>query len=313
MATPAPGIAPERETALRTTFRPALPTDPRLTLGHIGRGAYDPVMRLQPGRAVRTMRTPLGAATVAVRSHGDEIVAAAWGPGASWALEQAPDLLGGGDSLDGFAPSDRVVAGAHRRLAALRLCRTANVLDALIVAILEQKVAGREAVRAWTRLVHALGTPAPGPVSGLYVAPPGDVLAATPYWRYHEFGVERRRADLLRLVGARAGWLQECATMPRDAARQRLLSIPGIGPWTTAEVMLNALGDPDAVSVGDYNIPHHVTWALAGERRGSDERMLELLAPYAGHRGRVIRLLMLGVPGPSRRGPRMPLRDLSRL
>ena len=52
-----------------------------------------------------------------------------------------------------------------------------------------------------------------------------------------------------------------------------------------------ALGDADAVSVGDYHLPSLVSWALAGERRGTDERMLELLAPFAGHRGRVIRLL----------------------
>jgi 3-methyladenine DNA glycosylase/8-oxoguanine DNA glycosylase len=259
------------------------------------------------------MRTPLGPATLAVGVEGTEIVASAWGWGAPWALEHAPDLLGGRDSLDGFAPRHPVVAGAHRRLAGLRLCRTANILDALVVAILEQKVAGREAVRSWTRLVHALGTEAPGPPTGLRVAPPGPVLAATPYWQFHEFGVERRRADLIRFAGARAEWLEECAELPREDAWRRLVSLPGVGPWTAAEVMLNALGDPDAVSVGDYNIPHHVTWTLAGERRGTDARMLELLAPYAGHRGRVIRLLMLGAAGPPRHGPRMPLRELARL
>ena len=312
-AEPIPGSEETASPPLRTTFRPALPTEPRATLRHIWRGPFDPVMRLRSGAAVRTMRTPLGPATLSVRVQGPDVAARAWGPGAPWALEQAPELLGARDSLEGFVPHHRVVAEVHRRLPGLRLCRTANVLDSLVVAILEQKVAGADAVRSWRRLVHALGTPAPGPVAGLRIAPPGDVLAATPYWRYHEFGVERRRADLIRLAGARAAWLQECAELPRERAWARLLSVPGIGPWTAAEVMLNALGDPDAVSVGDYNIPHHVAWALAGERRATDERMLELLAPYAGQRGRVIRLLMLGAPGPPRHGPRMRLRDVSRL
>jgi len=100
--------------------------------------------------------------------------------------------------------------------------------------------------------------------------------------------------------------------MEPEAARRRLRALPGIGPWTAAEVTALALGDPDAVSVGDFHLPHVVSWALAGEPRGSDERMLELLEPYRGHRGRVLRLLQLaGITAP-RFGPRMPLRWIAR-
>ena len=45
-----------------------------------------------------------------------------------------------------------------------------------------------------------------------------------------------------------------------------------------------------------------VAWALAGEPRGTDERMLELLEPYAGHRGRVLRLLVMSGLAPPRAG-----------
>ena len=62
-----------------------------------------------------------------------------------------------------------------------------------------------------------------------------------------------------------------------------------------ARIAMIALGDSDAVALGDLHIPHMVTWALAGERRGSDERMVELLEPYRGHRARVVRLLMAGI------------------
>ncbi|HET9050060.1 MAG TPA: DNA-3-methyladenine glycosylase 2 family protein, partial [Candidatus Dormibacteraeota bacterium] len=143
------------------------------------------------------------------------------------------------------------------------------------------------------------------------VPPSGEVLAAAPYWRFHALGVERRRADVLRLAGARAGWLEGCATMPMEDASARLRSLPGVGPWTAAQVLLNALGFADAVVVGDYNLPHLVTWALARERRGDDARMLELLAPYAGHRARVQRLLVLGHTGPPRRAPHMAIRDFA--
>ena len=66
----------------------------------------------------------------------------------------------------------------------------------------------------------------------------------------------------------------------------------GIGPWTVAEVASRALGDADAVSVGDFHLAHLVGWALTGSRT-DDAGMLRLLEPWAGHRQRVIRLLEL--------------------
>jgi 3-methyladenine DNA glycosylase/8-oxoguanine DNA glycosylase len=72
--------------------------------------------------------------------------------------------------------------------------------------------------------------------------------------------------------------------------------------------MQRASGDPDAVSVGDYNLPKAVGWALAG-RIVDDAGMLGLLAPYAGHRYRVTRLVELSGIRPPRRGPRLPVRD----
>ena len=96
------------------------------------------------------------------------------------------------------------------------------------------------------------------------------------------------------------------------AAYARLRAIPGIGPWTAAEVGIRAFGDPDAVSVGDFHLPNIVAWALAGEPRGTDERMLELLEPYRGQRGRVLRLLELSGGGPGRRAPRLSPQRIDR-
>jgi 3-methyladenine DNA glycosylase/8-oxoguanine DNA glycosylase len=86
--------------------------------------------------------------------------------------------------------------------------------------------------------------------------------------------------------------------------------VPGIGPWTIAEVGRVAYGDPDAVSVGDYHLPNLVAWALAGEPRADDARMLELLEPYRGQRGRVQRLLEASGIRIPRYGPRMTPRDI---
>ena len=67
----------------------------------------------------------------------------------------------------------------------------------------------------------------------------------------------------------------------------------------------------DAVSVGDYHLPNVVAWALASEARADDARMLELLEPYRGQRGRVIRLLEASGIGAPRFGPKMPIRSIA--
>jgi 3-methyladenine DNA glycosylase/8-oxoguanine DNA glycosylase len=193
----------------------------------------------------------------------------------------------------------------------LRLGRTGAVIEALVPSVIEQKVTGKEAFRSYERLVRRYGEKAPGP-AGLIVPPSAATLAELPYWAYHPLGIERRRADIVRHACARAGRLEETASMPLDGAYKHLRAIPGIGPWTAAEVGRVAFGDPDAVSVGDYHLKNHVAWVLAGEPRATDERMLELLEPYRGQRARAIRLIE-ACPTPPRFGPRVKLRQIAQM
>jgi hypothetical protein len=295
------------------TVRPALPVDLRLTLGPLRRGRSDPSMRFVPGGVWRATRTPAGPATTHIGADpAGSLTMRAWGPGAEWALDGFPALVGAGDREDGFDPGAGVVADLHRRSPGLRIPRSGTVVEALVPSILEQKVVGLEARRSYATLVRTLGEPAPGP-PGLIVPPSPEVLAATPTWTFHRFGIERTRADTIRRACSYAARLEETVGMDPADARRRLTALPGIGPWTAAEVAIVALGDADAVSVGDYHLPNQVAFALAGEARAGDARMLELLEPWRGHRGRVIRLIVAaGVRAP-RYGPRVPLRTISRL
>ncbi len=189
--------------------------------------------------------------------------------------------------------------------------RTEAVFEALVPAVLAQLVTSIEARRSYRALVTALGEPAPGPWR-LTLPPSPAVLARTPYWVFHRFGVERRRADIVIRAARSAGRLEEAAAMDLAAAYRRLHAFPGVGPWTAAKVAMVALGDADAVPVGDYNLPHAVGYALEGTARSTDERMLELLEPYRGHRARVVRMITeFGIRAP-RFGPRQPLRDIAR-
>jgi 3-methyladenine DNA glycosylase/8-oxoguanine DNA glycosylase len=192
----------------------------------------------------------------------------------------------------------------------MRLCRTGAVIEALVPSIIEQKVTGPEAFRSFGALIAKYGEPAPGP-SDLLLPPKPETLAELPYWAYHPLGIERRRADTVKRACARAARMEEASSMPMADAYKRLRAIQGVGVWTAAEVARVALGDPDAVSVGDYHLKNQVAWVLAGEARATDERMLELLEPYRGQRTRAIRLIE-ACPGAPRFGPRVKLRAIAR-
>src|SRR5690606_6746255 len=94
------------------------------------------------------------------------------------------------------------------------------------------------------------------------------------------------------------------AQLPLAETAAKLALISGVGPWTIGIAMGPACGDDDAVPVGDYHLPNLVAWNLAGEPRGDDPRMLELLEPYRPQRGRVLRLLSLAGRRAPAFGPR---------
>ena len=287
------------------------------TVGVHRRGTGDPAFRVEPSGAVwRTSRTPHGPATLRITADratgpgdGTTVLAWAWGPGATWVLGALPALLGADDDRTGFQPAHPLLAEMDRRYAHLRIGRSGRVFEALVPAVLEQKVVGAEARRAWRTLMLRYGEPPPGPAPpGMRVFPPARTWARIPSWAWHRAGVEGVRARTVIGAAHVAERLEEIVGMTAAEADLRLRSLPGIGPWTSAETRQRACGDSDAVSVGDVHLPGAVGWALAG-RKTDDAGMLELLAPYAGHRHRAARLVVLSGRRPPRRGPRMAPRD----
>jgi 3-methyladenine DNA glycosylase/8-oxoguanine DNA glycosylase len=305
---------------LSMEWSPPYPVDVRLVLSVHSRGARDPAYRVDASGAVwRTVLTPDGPGTLRVTGPAELrsndfgsraiIKAAAWGPGAGWLLETMPTQLGAHDDQTGFVPVHALLREMAGRHPGARVGRSGRVLEALIPAVLEQKVVGVEARRAWHYLLRRFGHAAPGPApAGMRTFPDARTWARIPSWEWHQAGVEPGRAAAIAGAARVAGRLEEILTMAPDAADRRLRSLPGIGQWTSAEVRQRACGDADAVSVGDYNLPAAVGWALAG-RVVDDDGMLELLAPYAGHRYRATRLVELSGVRPPRRGPRLPSRE----
>ncbi|MEV4666244.1 DNA-3-methyladenine glycosylase family protein [Microbacterium sp. LWO12-1.2] len=295
-----------------TVYRPAHPVDLLSTVGMLRRGRTDPTTVIDGPVIWRAIRTPFGATTLALRAVGDEIRASAWGPGAEDALSRVPRLCGADDDADGFDASlHPLIAESARRHPGLRLTRTDEIFDALACAIIEQKVTGMQAFGAWRALVSRFGERAPGPTPRpMHAPPPSSVWRGIPSWAWHRAGVEPPQSKTIVRAALRGDSIERAVqAAPTGADRDRVLtSLPGIGVWTSAETRIRALGDPDAVSVGDYHLAHEVGHALTGKRT-DDDGMVALLAPWSGHRQRVIRLIFASGVHEPRRGPRLAPED----
>lgn len=286
------------------TIGPILSAQARIDMG-------DPTCQRMDGVWWRASRTARGPQTLAIRADGDSVVVDVWGAEADPAELRA--LLGAHDDPSGFLCEDPRLAEPLRRRPELRFGRCAEIVDQLVPTILGQRVTGRDAARSYRSLTHRYGDPAPGPLTTLFLPPDPERLAQEPYYALHPHGVERTRARTLLNVCQRRNRLDALAREPLAVARERLRTLPGVGPWTTEIVLTASHGDPDAVPIGDFHLPSAVAWALADEPRADDARMLELLAPFAGHRGRALRLIAMLGKSPPKFGPRVEVPDLRRM
>lgn len=268
------------------------------------RGAKDPVM-IGPGESRWNTRTPDGLGTLHLqRVSATSVTAEAWGPGSDWMMAQAPRLLGSEDDVSSFEPPIGRLGDMWRNRPFL-LGRTDRLWDSLVGAVFGQKVQAKNAHKSRRMLASRHGDKAPGPDKG-WILPSPERTAELGYADFHPLGVERKRAEILLRVAREMSRLNGLEDRDPAYVRGRLERIRGIGPWTTGMVSAAALGDADAVPVGDYHLPNTVVWHLAGEERGNDDRMLELLEPWRGHRWRVIRLAKSSGSAP-KRGPKLSL------
>lgn len=288
-------------------WRPDWPCPAGQILMVARRGPGDPTYRITPdGTHWRGIRTPRGPGTLAVRAlpGAGEVQARAWGDGAEWLVEHVPAMLGAEDDLAGFDPGHPVVADAFRRHPHWRIGRTGLVMEALVPAIIEQKVTGQEAFLGFGRLVRKHGDPAPGPAPELWIQPSPEQLREIPSWQWLKFRIDPVRSRTLIRAARVASSIERTTATNHAEANRRLQSIPGVGVWTSAETRSRAMGDPDAVSYGDYHVAADIGWALTGAPV-DDAGLAGLLRAWPGHGYRVQALLGLAGLRRPRRGPRM--------
>ncbi|SHK58207.1 3-methyladenine DNA glycosylase/8-oxoguanine DNA glycosylase [Pseudonocardia thermophila] len=300
------------ERGLVREWRPDHPLDLAGVLAPLRRGRGDPAF-VTAGHGApiwRASTSPDGPVTTRLHRRVDgAVVATAWGPGAEWALDGLPALLGADDRPEDFVAHHPLVADAARRRPGLRFGATRRVWDVLVPAVLEQKVTGIEARRSWRELCRRYGDPAPGPApAGLRVPPTPEQLRAVPDWEWHRAGVDLARRRTILACAAVASRLERAVELGGAEGRALLRTVPGVGVWTAAEVAQRAWGDADAVSFGDFHIPALVGWALLG-RPIDDSEMAEVLAPYAPQRQRAVRLVEVSGFRRPRFGPRYSPRN----
>jgi 3-methyladenine DNA glycosylase/8-oxoguanine DNA glycosylase len=294
--------------------------DLRSTMKPIGTYPRDPTTRWTANSFTKAVLTPEGPGTMQLTwDRSGHTTAESWGSGAEWLLDRAPHWLGLRDDVTGFDPTlDARVAEWWRRHPGLRLAAAGVIWQELLLVLLGQRVTVEEALKSWARIVYEWGEPAPGPCD-LRLPPTPDVVASKSYVDLHRFNVERRRADAIVLAAKRAARLEEAATMSASDALTRLTALPGMGAWTATSVITASHGDPDTIVLRDFGLPTMVNYAFTGDAvrvppdEGGDDLMGRHLAPWAGHRQRIIRLLFtVGVSVP-RRGPRAFNPDIRRL
>jgi 3-methyladenine DNA glycosylase/8-oxoguanine DNA glycosylase len=290
-------------------FTPPFPINLGKTLAPLCRGRSDRTALVSAGEVWRATRTPDGPGTQRVRKIGAEIESRSWGPGAMWLAERAPILVGSNDDTTDFPQINEAVTKIHLQNLSYRILCTQNIWEALIPSVLEQKVTGLEARRSYAHLVRHFAEPAPTPDGAppLILPPDARRVAEAPSYVFHAANVEAKRGDTIRMAATYAHRLREVAEVSTTQAKAMLAKLPGIGAWTVAEIALVALGDADAVSVGDYHLKNWVSWNLAARPRGTDEEMLALLKPFRPHRGRVLKYLQMGGQPPPRYGPRLTI------
>ncbi len=310
------------------------------TLRPLGVYPGDPTHRWQARSFTKAVLTPDGSGTVRLTWSGEDagvrsgahpgerrverdgersVEVAAWGPGADWLVGQSARWLGLHDDLSGFDHTIHpLVNDLWRRHGPIRLASAGVVWQELLLVVLGQRVTSEEAVRSWRRMVDTWGEPAPGPHE-LRMPPRPGVIAALSYVDLHRINIERRRADAILLAAKRANRLEEAATMTAADALVRLSALPGLGLWTATSTITVSHGDPDTIVLRDYGLPTIVNYAFTGSaarvspEAGGDEQMCRHLAPWTGHRQRIIRLLYTAGITPPRRGPRAANPDIRRL
>jgi AraC family transcriptional regulator of adaptative response / DNA-3-methyladenine glycosylase II len=143
-----------------------------------------------------------------------------------------------------------------RRFPGLRVPGSFDGFELAVRAILGQQVSVKAATTLAGRLATRFGEPLAEPGGGLtHFFPTPQALADAAV---ESIGLPRRRAATVRVLAeaVAGGDIVLDGTADLETTKERLLALPGFGPWTASYIAMRALRDPDAFLPSDLGIKH---------------------------------------------------------
>ena len=285
----------------RLTLHLDRPLDLGRTLWPHLRGLHDPAMRVTGEHLIRATRTADGPATIEIRRRGDVVEVEAWGPGADRAIDAAPAFIGIDDDRSGFAPANR---SSPTSIAAGRASGSGAAGPSSRRS--SRRSSSRRSPASRPGAACAGSSPGgasrhPGRSGCGSCRQPGGPRGDSPTTRSTRSGWSGGGPTSSGAVAARANRFEEivdaAAAPPRYA---RLRAMPGIGPWTAAEVARPGARRPGRGQ--RRRLPPAEPRGLRARRRAEGDRRADARAARA-----VPRPSRPGGPAP--RGERDPARD----
>jgi AraC family transcriptional regulator of adaptative response / DNA-3-methyladenine glycosylase II len=180
----------------------------------------------------------------------------------------------------------RLVTAAPGR----RVPGAADPHEIAIRAVLGQQVSLAGAATLAGRLVAAYGQPLANPVGAVTHAwPTADALAAGAADANGRDGspwampASRRRAVHGLAEALASGDVVLDPGGDRRATEDRLLALPGIGPWTASYIAMRALHDPDAFLPSDLGVKHALDRLGLDSRPQAAEQLSDAWRPYRAY------------------------------
>ena len=228
--------------------------------GHLAAGVVPGCEELRDGTYRRTLRLPSGNGIVSLTPAPDHVrclLVLDDFRDLTTAISRCRRLL----DLDADPEAVIEVLGSDPALAAVvakapgqRIPRTVDEAELAVRAVLAQQVSTKAARTHASRLVTAYGQAVHDSDGALtHTFPSVEQLA--DIGPAHLAVPEARRRTMTALVAGLAdGTVVLDAGCDWDAARQQLLNVPGIGPWTAEVIAMRGLGDPDAFPTSDLGL-----------------------------------------------------------
>jgi AraC family transcriptional regulator, regulatory protein of adaptative response / DNA-3-methyladenine glycosylase II len=226
-------------------YRP--PYDWNRILAFLGDRSIAGVERVHKGRYWRTAGKGWLSVAFAPGRHALQVqVSPALLPKLPWVLRRVSALF---DTAAEPGAIEEALGGLALPRPGLRLPGSFDGFETAVRAVLGQQITVAAARGAASRFVAAFGTPVETPLEDLHLAfPTAATVAALPVEGIAELGIFRSRAGaIVGLAEAvRERRLRLCPGAEPEAARRKLLEIPGIGEWTAQYILMRALSYPDA-------------------------------------------------------------------